>query len=118
MSLLEEGGRRRGSGNFADESGGLREAVVGGVGGVGGEGGWMCLHHDVAAAVQGEVVGAGEGAVALGASERLDARVLAEVPRQLVGAGEAPGAALPGAVVRLLSCRGQQTEEKQREEGG
>lgn len=74
----------------------------------------MCLHHDVAAAVQGEVVGAGEGAVTLGASERLDARVLAKVPRQLVGAGEAPGAALPGAVVRLFSCRGQQMEEQKR----
>lgn len=86
-----------------------------------GGGGWglvsvgMCLHHDVAAAVQGEVVGAGEGAVALGASERLDARVLAKVPRQLVRAGKAPGAALPGAVVRLFSCRGAvERQEKSR----
>lgn len=66
-------------------------------------------HHDVAAAVQGEVVRPGEGAVALGAAERLDPRVLAEVSRQLVGAGEAPGAALPGAVVGLLSWRQQET---------
>lgn len=64
-------------------------------------------HHDVAAAVQGQVVGSGEGAVALGAAERLDPRVLAEVSGQLVGAGEAPGAALPGAVVRLLTWRGR-----------
>lgn len=63
-------------------------------------------HHDVAAAVQGQVVGAGEGAVALGAAEGLDPRVLAEVSGQLVGAGKAPGAALPGAVIRLLTCRG------------
>ena len=59
----------------------------------------------MAAAVQGQVIGAGEGAVALGAAEGLDPRVLAEVSGQLVGAGEAPGAALPGAVVRLLTCR-------------
>lgn len=63
----------------------------------------------MAAAVQGEVVGPGEGAVALGAAERLDPRVLAEVSRQLVGAGEAPGAALPGTVVGLLSWREQET---------
>lgn len=61
-------------------------------------------HHDVAAAVQGQVVGPGEGAVALGAAEGFDPRVLAEVSGQLVGAGEAPGAALPGTVVRLLTC--------------
>lgn len=65
-------------------------------------------HHDVAAAVQGQVVGSGEGAVALGAAERLDPRVLAEVSGQLIGAGEAPGAALPGAVVRLLTWRGRE----------
>lgn len=59
----------------------------------------------MAAAVQGQVIGPGEGAVALGAAEGLDPRVLAEVPGQLVGAGEAPGAALPGAVIRLLACR-------------
>lgn len=56
------------------------------------------------------MVGAGEGAVALGAAEGLDPRVLAEVSGQLVGAGEAPGAALPGAVVRLLTCRGRSRE--------
>lgn len=54
--------------------------------------------------MQGEVVGSGEGAVALGAAERLDSCVLAEVSGELVGAGEAPGASLPGTVVRLLSC--------------
>lgn len=59
----------------------------------------------MAAAVQGQVIGPGEGAVALGAAEGLDTRVLAEVSGQLVGAGEAPGAALPGAVIRLLTCR-------------
>lgn len=54
--------------------------------------------------MQRQVVGPGEGAVALGAAERFDSRVLPEVSSQLVGAGEAPGAALPGTVVRLLSC--------------
>lgn len=66
--------------------------------------GCQSSHHYVAAAVQGEVVRPGEGAVALGAAERFDPRVLAKVSSQLIGAGEAPGAALPGTVVGLLSC--------------
>lgn len=73
----------------------------------------LSSHHDVTAAVQGQVVGAGEGAVALGAAERLDPRVLAEVSGQLIGAGEAPGAALPGTVVRLLTWRGRDTTRQQ-----
>lgn len=64
--------------------------------------------------MQGQVVGAREGAVALGAAEGLDARVLAEVPSQLVGAGETPGAALPGAMVRLLACAGETEGRAQR----
>lgn len=54
--------------------------------------------------MQGEVVGPGEGAVALGAAERFDSCVLTEVPSQLVRAGKAPSAAFPGTVVRFLSC--------------
>lgn len=50
------------------------------------------------------MVGAGEAAVAVRAAEGLDACVLAEVPGQLVGAGELPGAAFPGAFVGLLTC--------------
>lgn len=69
-------------------------------------------HHDVAAAVQGEVVGPGEGAVTLSAAERFDSRVLAEVSGQLVGAGKAPGAALPGTVVGLLTCKGAGHEQR------
>lgn len=65
--------------------------------------------------MQGEVVGPGEGAVALGAAERFDSGVLAEVSGQLVGAGEAPGAALPGTVVGLLSWRKQETRRRVRE---
>lgn len=72
---------------------------------LGWEEGGQSSHHDVAAAVQREVVGPGEGAVALGAAERFDSCVLAEVSGQLVRAGEAPGAALPGAVVGLLSWK-------------
>lgn len=68
-------------------------------------------HHDVATAVQGEVVGPWEGAVTLGAAEGFDPRVLAEVSGQLVGAGKAPGTALPGTVVGLLSWRKQETRE-------
>lgn len=74
----------------------------------------LSSHHDVAAAVQGQVVRSGEGAVALGAAERLDPRVLAEVSGQLIGAGEAPGAALPGAVVRLLTWRGGDAARERR----
>lgn len=69
-----------------------------------GKGGGQSSHHDVAAPVQGQVVGPGEGAVTFGAAERLDPCVLSEMSRQLVRPSEAPGAALPGAVVRLLSC--------------
>lgn len=72
--------------------------------------GGQSSHHDVAAAVQGQVVRAGEGAVALGAAERFDARVFAEMSGELVGAGEAPGAALPGAVVGFLSWGGGDKE--------
>lgn len=53
--------------------------------------------------VQGEVVGAGEGAAADGALEGLGPRVLPVVARQLVGTGEAPVAALPRAPVGLLT---------------
>lgn len=83
---------------------GTRCAVRGGrgVGFEGGEG--ESSHHDMAAAVQGKVVGPREGAIALSAAERFDPRVLAEVSGELVGAGEAPGAALPGTVVGFLSC--------------
>lgn len=61
-------------------------------------------HHNVPPAVKGQVVGAGEAAVTVRAAEGLDACVLAEVPGQLIGAGELPGAAFPGAFVGLLAC--------------
>lgn len=54
--------------------------------------------------VQRQVVGAREGALALVTLERLLARVLAVVARQLVGPSELPRAALPVAHVRLLAC--------------
>lgn len=79
--------------------------------------GGQSSHHNMAAAVQGEVVGPGEGAVTLGAAERFDSRVLAEVPGQLVRAGEAPGAALPGTVVGLLSWRRGRTRREERMRG-
>ena len=53
--------------------------------------------------VQRQVVGAAECAVAGLADERLGAGVLTDVSGQLVRAGEAPVAVLPGAEVRLLS---------------
>lgn len=66
--------------------------------------------------MQGQVVGAGEAAVAVRAAEGFDACVLAEVPRQLVRAGELPGAAFPGAFVGLLSCGGGAERSQQGKE--
>lgn len=57
--------------------------------------------------MQSQVVGAGEAAFTVGALERFDSRVLAEVSRQLVRACELPRAALPGALVGLLTCTGR-----------
>lgn len=53
--------------------------------------------------MQGEVVGAGERALAQMALERPVARVFPEMTRQLIGTGEFPSASLPVAVVRLLT---------------
>jgi len=54
--------------------------------------------------VQSQVVGSGKAAFAVGALERLDPRVLPEVPRQLVRTGELPRAAFPQALVGFLAC--------------
>lgn len=54
--------------------------------------------------VQRQVVGAGERPVAQVALEGPVARVLAVVAGELVGAGELPSAAVPVAVVGLLTC--------------
>ena len=54
--------------------------------------------------VQRQVVRSAERAVTGLADERLGARVLADVARELVRAGEAPVTALPRAQVRLLTC--------------
>lgn len=62
--------------------------------------------------VEGEVVGPGEGARAHRALEGFGARVLPEVTRQLVGASEAPVAAVPRAPVRLLTCGGGKKDDK------
>lgn len=61
----------------------------------------------VPAGVEREVVAAGELAPAVRALERLRAGVLAVVAGQLVGAGEAPLAAVPRARVRLLAWKGR-----------
>lgn len=54
--------------------------------------------------VQGQVVGAGKAALAVGTLERFHSRVLAKVSRQLVGPGKLPCAAFPHALVRFLAC--------------
>lgn len=55
--------------------------------------------------VQRQVVGAGEAAVAHPALERLGTRVLPVVAGQLVRPRKPPVAALPGALVGLLTCK-------------
>lgn len=58
----------------------------------------MALH------VQGQVVGAREAAAAGDALEGFGSGVFPVVSGQLVRPGEAPVAALPRALVRLLPC--------------
>ena len=58
----------------------------------------------VALHVQRQVVGARERALAHDALERLGARVLAVVPRQLVRTRKSPLALRPVTPVRLLAC--------------
>lgn len=62
--------------------------------------------------VQSQVVGAGEAALAVGALERLDARVLPEVSCQFVGTSELPRAAFPHALVGFLAWTTGEKEEK------
>lgn len=59
--------------------------------------------------VQRQVVGTGEAAVAHSALERLGTRVLPVVAGQLVRPRKPPVAALPGALVGLLTCGKEET---------
>ena len=68
--------------------------------GAGGRGGGDVV---VSLEVEGEVVGAGEGAAARPTAERLVAGVLAVVTTQLVGAREPPLTAVPLAPERTLA---------------
>lgn len=61
--------------------------------------------------VQRQVVGAGEAAVAHPALERLGTRVLPVVAGQLVRPRKPPVAALPGALVGLLTCGKEETRQ-------
>lgn len=58
--------------------------------------------------VQGQVVGAGEAAVAHATLERLGPGVLSVVAGQLVRARKPPVTALPGALIRLLTSMSPQ----------
>ena len=60
--------------------------------------------------VESQMVGAGEGAVAVDALERFGTRVLAVVAGQFVRTGEPPLAAFPRALVRFFTCH--QKEKK------
>lgn len=60
--------------------------------------------------VEGQVVRAGEAAVAVAALEGLDSGVLAVVARQFVRASELPRAAFPRAQVGLLTYRGRNND--------
>lgn len=59
---------------------------------------WMTFH------VQRQMIGSRKTTITVLALERLGARVLAIVPRQLITACESPLATLPRALVRLLTC--------------
>ena len=54
--------------------------------------------------MQGPVVRSGEAAIAVRTLEGFHPGVFPVVPRQLVGAGELPRAAVPGALVWLFTC--------------
>lgn len=56
-------------------------------------------------AVQCQVIRPREAAIAVRALERLHSRVLAVMPRQFVGTRKLPGAAFPGTLVGLLTCK-------------
>lgn len=62
--------------------------------------------------VKRQVIGPGESALAQVALEGSVARVLPEMTRELVGAGELPAAALPAAVVGLLTCGRHKERER------
>lgn len=77
---------------------------------------WVCKARGaglvlVALHVQGQVVRAREAAAAGDAFEGLGAGVFAVVTRQLVRTRKPPVAALPGAAVRLLTCKRRRTGE-------
>lgn len=57
----------------------------------------------MSAAVEGEVVRAGEAAVTVAAFERFNTGVFAVMPRQLVRASELPCAVIPRALVWLFT---------------
>lgn len=73
---------------------------------------WRVSHQEVAFLVQSQVVRAGEAAFTVGALERFDSCVLAEVSRQLVRTGELPRAAFPHALVGFLSCTWRENTRK------
>lgn len=54
--------------------------------------------------MQSQVIRAGEAALTVWTLERFDSCVFAEMPCQLIRPGKLPRAALPHALVRLLSC--------------
>lgn len=66
--------------------------------------------------VEGQVIRAGETAVAHAALERLRPRVFPEMASQLIRTGEAPLTSLPGALVRLLSFSQATGEKKKRKQ--
>lgn len=56
------------------------------------------------AAVERQVIRAGEAAVTVCTLEWLHSRVLAVMPRQFIGSSKLPGAAFPGTFVGFFSC--------------
>lgn len=64
------------------------------------------------AAVERQVIRAGEAAVTVCTLEWLHSRVLAVMPRQFIGSSKLPGAAFPGTFVGFFSWEKQKKEGK------
>lgn len=65
-------------------------------------------HQHVSPSVQGQVVRSGEAAVTVCTLEGLHPCVFPVMPRQLIRAGELPGATVPGTLVWLFTWKGSQ----------
>lgn len=66
---------------------------------------WASLYLSMTFHVQSQVVGPREASITMAAFEGFGARVFPVVPGQLITSCESPLAAIPGTLVRLLTCK-------------